>query len=49
MNPQTESKLLEDLMKEIIENGTEAILPVMQVLLNFAMKQERSGPALRTK
>jgi len=43
MNPVTESKIFNELMEEIIENGTEAILPVMQILLNFAMKQERSG------
>jgi transposase-like protein len=42
MNPVLESKLLEELLEEIIVNGTEAILPVMQLLLNFAMKQERS-------
>ena len=43
MNPVSESKLLEELLEEVIENGTEAILPVMQTLLNFAMKQERSN------
>jgi len=42
MNPVAESKLLEELLEEVIENGTEGILPVMQMLLNFAMKQERS-------
>ena len=42
MNPVAESKLLEELLEEVIENGTEGILPVMQLLLNFAMKQERS-------
>ena len=43
MNPVSESKLLDELLEEVIENGTEAILPVMQTLLNFAMKQERSN------
>ena len=42
MNPVAESKLFEELLEEVIENGTEGILPVMQMLLNFAMKQERS-------
>ena len=42
MNPVAESKLFEELLEEVIENGTEGILPVMQLLLNFAMKQERS-------
>lgn len=42
MNPVSESKLLEELLEEIIEKGTDAILPVMQTLLNFAMQQERS-------
>ena len=42
MNPGAESKLFEELLEEVIENGTEGILPVMQMLLNFAMKQERS-------
>ena len=42
MNQVAESKLFEELLEEVIENGTEGILPVMQMLLNFAMKQERS-------
>jgi len=42
MNPVAESKLFEELLEEVIEHGTEGILPVMQLLLNFAMKQERS-------
>jgi len=41
MNPMPKAKLLEEILEEVIENGTEAILPVMQTLLNFAMKQER--------
>jgi putative transposase len=42
MNQVAESKLFEELLEEVIENGTEGILPVMQMLLNFAMKRERS-------
>ena len=41
MNPMPKAKLLEEILEEVLENGTEAILPVMQTLLNFAMKQER--------
>jgi putative transposase len=42
VNPQSKSTVLDELLEEIIENGTDAILPVMQTLLNFAMKNERS-------
>lgn len=42
VNPQSKSIIFEELLEEIIENGTDAILPVMQTLLNFAMKNERS-------
>ena len=42
MNPMPKAKLLEEILEEVIENGTEAILPIMQTLLNFAMQEERS-------
>ena len=42
MNPMPKTKLLEEILEEVIENGTEAILPIMQTLLNYAMQAERS-------
>ncbi len=42
MNPMPKAKLMEEILEEVIEHGTEEILPVMQILLNFAMKQEHS-------
>lgn len=42
MNPMPKAKLLEEILEEVIENGTESILPIMQTLLNFAMQEERS-------
>jgi len=42
MNPMPKTKLPEEILEEVIENGTEAIMPIMQTLLNFAMQAERS-------
>lgn len=42
MNPAHKDNLLQGIMEAVLENGTEAILPVMQTVLNFVMETERS-------
>lgn len=42
MNPVSEAKEFESIMETVIEQGLDGILPAMKLLLDFAMKQERS-------
>jgi transposase-like protein len=42
MNLSNETKAFEDILETIISNGVDGILPAMKMLLDFAMRQERS-------
>lgn len=41
MNPIEKSTAFEEIMEEVIDNGTDGILPAMKLLFDFAMRQER--------
>jgi transposase-like protein len=43
MNPGLKAKEFEVILESIIEDGLDGILPAMKLLIDFAMKQERSA------
>lgn len=42
MNPIEKTTAFEEIMEEVIRQGTDGILPVMKMILDFAMRQERA-------
>ena len=43
MNPIEKTTAFEGIMEEVIDNGTDGILPAMKLLFDFAMQQERAS------